>query len=122
MTFRRGDNVSVTGVVTQNHYQDEKVQIQLESHHSRIRVEAAVVTMVQPRFDLGDAVEFTDDDGGLHGTIIAIQNGHAWVDLGDEKYRTFPLSSIVRVEQSLQRRVHRTARGQREARKQEGES
>ena len=99
MKYRKGDKVSVTGTVTHDQREDKEVFVRLDGYYTDIMLPAANFTLVQPRFDVGDTVVLAEGPcQGQRGEILAMQNDHAWIDLGGGDYCTRMLSSIKRVE------------------------
>lgn len=92
MRFRKGDKVSLIAIVTHDCEDDEKdVFLRLVDDFRDVIVPFEHVTMVEPRFEVGDSVAWR----GGHGTILAIHDAYAWIC--NAGYCTRHLTSITRV-------------------------
>ena len=98
MNLRKGDRVSIVGTIKHNPDGKEKIFIELPDYHSDIWVSQNVVMLVQAYFEVGDQCTFRSDSEPFSGTILAINDGHAWIDLGGGSYCTRMLTSIERVD------------------------
>lgn len=104
MRFRKGDIVSVRGTVEYDcDTDDELLFIKVPGFYQSVALSpdywnGAGLTLVQPRFDVGDEVFWQDGVGNIagRGTILAISDGHAWIDMGCGAYCTRMLSTIER--------------------------
>ena len=94
MNFRKGDHVSIVGIVKHNVEAGEKIFVELPGYHSDIWVSPDVLTLVQAHFDVGDKCQWAD----ITGIILAISDGHAWIDRGGGDYCTRLLMTIERVD------------------------
>lgn len=101
--FRKGDKVTIVGTIKHNQGDDidKNVFIEIAGYHSDVWINPELVTLVQPSFEIGDECTWmTNDAGGygVGGTILAIRDGHAWIDMGGGAYCTRLLSTIQRVD------------------------
>jgi hypothetical protein len=95
MNLRKGDQVSVVGIVKHTPDEGERVFIRLPDYHSDIWVSQDSVKLVQADFEVGDSCVW---DGDGRGAILSIYNGHAWIDMGGGNYCTRLLTAIERVD------------------------
>lgn len=103
MKFRKGDKVSLVGVVKYDSDQidtDGDKRIFVTVGHDDLWLKPEMVKMVAPVFEVDDDVSWDDIDGTQVGTILAISNEHAWLDLGGGGYCTRMLHTISRVDRS----------------------
>lgn len=104
MKFRKGDIVSVRGIVKYDERDDSPgIFVDIPGIHSVALfnprdAQEGCLTLVQAYFEVGDSVTFTSNGSSLNGTIIGISDEHAWIDLGGGDYCTRLLSSIERIE------------------------
>lgn len=107
MKFRAGDIVSVRATVKHNFNEgDDDVALAFSEGiigGASFWAAPHLLTVVKQGIVIGDNVVFgvTDPDGAgrpVKGTVLAICNGHAWIDLGGGDYCTRTLSSIERAE------------------------
>jgi hypothetical protein len=101
MKYRKGDTVSIKGVVEYNQREDKDVFVRVHGHTHMISSEE--LTMVSPLFEVGDSVMWPApnqprSDVFQYGTILAIADDHAWISIGAGDYCTRLLFSIQRVE------------------------
>jgi hypothetical protein len=102
MNFRRGDKVSIVGTVKHNFTTDQadpdkRVFVDVDGTHETIWIKPDCVTLKQSHFEVDDRCTWegwTDDPG----TILAISEGHAWIDMGGGSYCTRLLTTIERVD------------------------
>lgn len=78
MNFRKGDIVTIKGTVKYDTLAGETVTITPEGHYSDVHVPASTVTLLQPKFEVGDAVIW----GTFSGDIVAIYEECAWIKAG----------------------------------------
>jgi hypothetical protein len=100
MNYRKGDRVSIVGTIKHTPATGERVFMELPDYHTDIWVSQDVVTLVQADFEVGDKCSWGNDgtDTYREGTILAISDGHAWIDLGGGNYFTRMLTTIERVD------------------------
>jgi hypothetical protein len=105
-TFRKGDIVTVRGTVEYDYgaAEDKLLFIKVPGFYQSVALSPdqwknAGLALVQPRFDVGDDVRWSDRGGNVagQGTILAISNDHAWIDIGGGGYCTRMLGTIERV-------------------------
>lgn len=101
MKFRKGDVVSVTGTVEYDFGADgEKVLfVKIKGHYQALTLspdnfDDINLSLVRPRFDVGDRVEWPGAHG--FGEIVAIHDGAAWIKQDDAGYETCCLGSLSR--------------------------
>ena len=97
MNLRKGDQVSIVGVVKHTPDGNEKVFVQLPDYHSDVWVSQDAVKLVQADFDVGDKCTW-EGFGTDPATVLAISDGHAWIDMGGGAYCTRLLTAIERVD------------------------
>jgi len=99
--FRKGDVVSLTATVSHDYDEaDEKrVFVKVDGEFRDLWLPPDALTMVRPLFEVNDSVTWKDYETSpaCHGTILAIQDGHAWISHGDGNYCTRLLTAITRV-------------------------
>ncbi len=104
MNLRKGDIVSVLATVQyQADASDDWVHLRVHGEHSSLMISrsATVLTIVTPVFEVGETVWWKMTEGIMSGDILAISNGHAWIDLYNGDYCTRLLSSIQRKEDDV---------------------
>ena len=97
MNYRKGDIVNVQGIVKHNFEHidgDKRVFVDIIGSYETIWIKPEDVTLVQPMFETGEQVRW--DEHGT-GTIIAINDGHAWIGMDSGDYCTRMLSAIERM-------------------------
>lgn len=115
MKFRKGDVVSICGTVEYDRGMTgddtDMLFIKINGNYTSLGLtpnhfEGAKLTLVLPRFDVGDSVRFKigTDEKYFYGIILAISDGHAWIDYQSGDYCTRLLTSIeiVPVEDDIQ--------------------
>ena len=101
MNYRKGDVVSVQGVVEYDQTDNDKmvfIKIPGAVHSVAMTPQEctkANLTMVQPMFEVGESVRW---EGHGIGIIHAIKDGHAWIGMASGDYCTRLLTSINRDE------------------------
>jgi hypothetical protein len=97
MNLRKGDKVSIVGTVKHTPDEGERVFIELPDYHSDIWINQESVKLVQADFEVGDKCRW---DGLIAdcATVLAISDGHAWIDMGGGSYCTRLLTAIERVD------------------------
>jgi hypothetical protein len=103
MNYRKGDKVSIVGTVKYTSDGKEKIFIELPDYHTDIWVRPDVVTLVQADFEVGDKCTWPNLDEPIGenkhtGTVLAVSDGHAWIDRGSGDYCTRILTTIERVD------------------------
>ena len=105
MKYRKGDKVSIVGTVKHTPDDGERVFIELPDYHSDIWINQESVKLVQANFEVGDKCRWDGLDkcrwDGLIAdcaTVLAISDGHAWIDMGGGNYCTRMLTTIERVD------------------------
>ena len=100
MNFRKGDKVSLIGIVKHNQSDDkERIFVDIVDSHETVWLKPYELKMVEPLFEVGDQCAWDKDgENSREGTILAINHGHAWIDLGGGDYCTRLLTAIERVE------------------------
>lgn len=107
MKFRKGDVVSICGTVEYDHGTGDDTDmlfIKIKGHYTSLGLtpdhfDETKLTLVLPRFDVGDSVCFKigADENYVYGVILAISDGHAWIDYQSGDFCTRTLTSIERV-------------------------
>lgn len=77
MALRKGDRVSLMATVDWDQRDNNNIGVHVDGHHSSIYLPISEIVLVQPRFEVGDEVEFKDH--GTHAAIVAIDGAFAWV-------------------------------------------
>jgi hypothetical protein len=100
MNLRKGDKVSIVGTVKHTPDDGEHVFIELPDYHSDIWINQESVKLMQADFEVGDKCRWIDRDGLIAdcATVLAISDGHAWIDMGGGNYCTRMLTTIERVD------------------------
>jgi hypothetical protein len=97
-TFRKGDKVSVTGIVMYDPSPGKNIFIDVGASKD-IWVDPDSIQLVQAYFEVGDECSWPGSlDQTMTGTALAISNGHAWIDMGDGQYCTRLLTKIDRID------------------------
>jgi len=94
MNYRKGDIVSVLGIVRHDEGDDDGVFVDITDRHDTLWVSPKGLTLVAAKFEVGDKCQFMD----FSGIVLAISDGHAWIDMGGGNYCTRQLTSIERIE------------------------
>lgn len=99
-TYRKGDVVSVQGTVEYDHEGDELLFFKVPGYFQSVSLmpnqwDGANLKLVQAALEVGDGVMW--DNGERSGEILAIANGHAWIDMGGGDYCTRLLTAIDRI-------------------------
>jgi len=99
MNYRKGDKVSVLGIVKHNQNEDKNIFVDVIGSHETLWLEPKDMTLVAPMFEVGDECQWggTGESLGI-GTVLAISDGHAWIDRGGGDYCTRMLTTIERVD------------------------
>jgi hypothetical protein len=97
MNLRKGDRVSIVGTVKHTPDPSERVFIELPDYHHDIWINQDAVKLVQADFEVGDKCTW-DGFGDTPATVLAISDGHAWIDMGGGAYCTRLLTAIERVD------------------------
>lgn len=107
MNYRKGDKVSILGIVQYPpHYtdspEDKRVSIKVVNSFETLWMKPEDVTLVTPLFEVGDKCTWGGAPGSpptepMRGTILAISGENAWIDMGGV-YVTRLLTSIERVD------------------------
>jgi hypothetical protein len=105
MNFRKGDTVSLRGTVKHDFSPDGKdgdkrVFVDLIGTHETVWIKPEDLTLVGQMFEVGDSVRWQNagEELFLYGVILAISDGHAWIDYGQGEYCTRMLTSVERVQ------------------------
>ena len=106
MKFRKGDIVSLRGTVKHNFdpcdgEKDTRVFVDIVGSHETIWIKPEDLKLIQQVMEVGDSVRWPHHvhaDKFLYGVILAISDGHAWIDYGIGEYCTRTTTSIERVE------------------------
>lgn len=98
MKLRKGDKVSVTGIVKYEPASDDRVFIRIDGSYEDLWVKPDLVKLVQAQFDVGDRVGF-DINGAVHveGEILSTSGEHAWIEYSTGEYCTRHFGSIERL-------------------------
>jgi len=98
--FRRGDRVSVEGVVDYVFDADSPLQIKVKVDHHDIYTSDEKLTMVRPDLKVGDRVSRAAAIGGkvIHATIVAENGDRLWVDVEGGHMDTWLRSEVQRVD------------------------
>src|ERR1700743_1423701 len=79
--FRKGDIVSIHGTISHTIDDgEERVFVKLPDSHSDLWIKHQHVTLVATVFEVNDRVTW-DGDAENNGVILAISDGHAWIDM-----------------------------------------
>ena len=97
MSLRKGDKVSITGIIKHAPEGKEKVFVQLPDYHNDVWVSQDALTLVQADFEVGDKCTW-DGFGDVPALVLAISDGHAWIDMGGGAYCTRLLTAIQRID------------------------
>ncbi len=104
MNFRKGDTVSLQGTVKHNFDAtdtDKRVFVDVVGSHETLWLKPDDITLVRYAFEVGDSARWlVEENTYQYGTILAINEGHAWIDMGGGDYCTRLLTAIERVEVS----------------------
>lgn len=96
MTYRKGDRVSIQGIVKHNQGDDKRIFIDVVGSYETLWMEPGHLTLVTPLFEIGDKCKWGDHG---RGDILSIANDHAWIiTAGGGDYCTRLLTSIERVD------------------------
>lgn len=104
MKYRKGDKVSVLGIVKHNQNEDKNIFVDVIGTHDTLWLKPEDMTLVAPMFEVGDKCQWASDpaigvaEDDPIGTILAISDGHAWIDRGGGDYCTRMLTTIERVD------------------------
>ncbi len=105
MNFRKGDTVSLQGVIKHNYDEtdsDKRVFVDVIGSHDTLWMKPEDITLVGQLFEVGDSARWLVSGGQevsyQYGTVLAINDDHAWIDLGNGDYCTRLLTTIERVE------------------------
>ncbi|MCF6120844.1 hypothetical protein L2449_28885 [Mesorhizobium muleiense] len=89
--FRKGDRVSIETTVRYDQHENGWVFLEIGSGAS---VDASLVTMVAPRFDVGELVAAGDG----HGHVKAVSDKMVWVKHPSGDYATYKASMVRRLD------------------------
>ena len=93
--FKKGDVVSLQGTIKHDQGDEEKnIFVDVIGAHDTLWMKPQDMTLVQPFFEVGDAVCWGDQGSGI---VHAINDGHAWIGMASGDYCTRLLSTIQRV-------------------------
>lgn len=106
MNFRKGDTVSLLGLVKHNFEPDrddadKRVFVDLIGSHETVWIRPVNLKLVRQVFEVGDHVRWLQNAGEglfLSGEILAISGEHAWIGMSDGNYCTRMLTSMERVD------------------------
>ena len=98
MKYRQGDKVSVLGIVKHNQSDDKRVFVDVIGSHDTLWLEPKDMTLVAPMFEVGDRCDWEVDGGRNGGIILAVSDGHAWINLDGGYYCTRMLTTIERID------------------------
>ncbi|MER8602837.1 hypothetical protein NKH48_03445 [Mesorhizobium sp. M1233] len=94
--FRKGDRVSIQGVISADYVHEGKIKVQVEPYHD-IFVPQADIAMVRPDIIVGDTV-WCPGRGTKHATVLATIEDHVWVSYGDGNYATWHAPQVQRID------------------------
>ncbi|TIL34264.1 hypothetical protein [Mesorhizobium sp.] len=97
--FRKGDVVTIEGVIDSDYVHDGKIKIRVEPYHD-FYGNVSGLKMVRPVIDVGDNVTYPAE-GYKTGKVLAIIDGYCWVKLENGYgggHVSWPISSINRVD------------------------
>ena len=98
MNYRKGDVVSVQGVVKHDFNKDDpehRVFVDIPGTYETLWMEPSSLTLVQHHFEIGDSVTWDEHGAGI---IHAIKDHHAWIGMASGDYCTRLLTSIKRAD------------------------
>ena len=105
MNYRKGDIVSVLGIVRHGKAEGNYVFVDVTGIHTTVMLEPKEITLVAAKFEVGDKCRLATDtaigcaEDDPVGTILAISDGHAWIEIfPGGNYCTRQLTSIERIE------------------------
>lgn len=94
--FRKGDRVSIETTVRHDQREDDWVFLDIGSGAS---VDASLVTMIAPHFDVGDFVAASDGNGeGAFGHVKAVSDKMVWLKHPSGDYATYEASKVRRLD------------------------
>lgn len=97
--FRKGDLVSIEAMVRYDQREDEWVFLDIGSGAS---VNASLVTMIAPHFDVGDFVAASDGNGEDLGHVKAISDKMVWVKHPSGDYATYEANMVRRLDKAFE--------------------
>lgn len=99
--FRKGDIVSIRAVVKYDQDGDGEVFVRPDEYYTDLVLPVSAIIMHAQDIREGDCVRW-DGIGQSHGTVLAINGGHAWIDLHNGDFCTRTFSSVERVEKTFE--------------------
>lgn len=101
MTYRKGDRISIQGIVKHNQDDDKRIFIDVVGSYETLWMEPGHLTLVTPLFEVGDKCSWDHDSENL-GIVLAVNDGYAWINITDGTisagHCTRLLTSIERVD------------------------
>lgn len=96
MNFRKGDQVSICGVVKHDQDGDEEnIFVDIVGSYETLWMKPENVKLVQAKFECGDRVIWGDSD--CQGEIVSINDGYAWIIMHAGIYCTRHVGTIDRM-------------------------
>lgn len=99
--FRKGDIVTIQAEVAEDGFRDGEIRVIPDGMWSGSTYHYAKVdklTLVKPKFEVGDEVAWRVAGLGYRGHILSIHGDHAWVDCGHGEFSTVWVDMLTRVE------------------------
>jgi hypothetical protein len=99
--FRKGDVLLLKVTVKHDtNAEDGEITVMQVDGYAPIYAKVADTELVHQFIEIGDRVLWTGRSDEDFGTVLAVANDHAWIDLGGGDYCTRTLSSIYRAKVS----------------------
>jgi len=95
--FRKGDIVTIECVV-ESQFTDTEMRVRPVDDHSDIYVKIDQVKVVRQAIEVGDFVRNTETSTYNKGTVHAVHDGLAWVELTSGSYNTWDINYCRRLE------------------------
>lgn len=106
-TFRNGDVCTIEVVVT-SRFNETQVCVKPVDGYQDIYVKPRDLTMLRPKFEVGDRVEWGADLEWC-GHILSIAEDHAWISRGGGDYATVWLPNLRRIEPEIEPEIEPAA-------------
>ncbi|TIV83838.1 MAG: hypothetical protein E5V64_06645 [Mesorhizobium sp.] len=95
--FRKGDTVTIQGVIDSDWIHDGQIKVRVEPYHDFF-AKITDLRMVLPVIDVGDTVQYPSE-GYKAGTVLAVIDGYCWVKTYEGR-ASWPVSAVNRVDPS----------------------
>lgn len=96
-TFRKGDVCTIEVVVT-SRFNETQVCVKPVDGYQDIYVKPRDLTMLRPKFEVGDRVEWKSSGDYYRGEVLAISGEHLWIDRSEGNYATVWAEIATRIE------------------------